>query len=227
MVSTNIHSDWFDFYTREQNKSYFKELIDKLLINGQSKVILPSKENWLRVFEIAPKDIKVVIIGQDPYPTKGNANGLAFSVNADIFPLPKSLKNIFKEIEEDYPSTNHLNGDLTYLFNQGVFLINTILTVNEGLPLSHKKMGWEIFTTEAIKHLVRLNENIVFLLWGKNAHTFESIIPSENNFIIKTSHPSPLGYTKSGTDFLSFKKSNQFRLTNEYLSSNNRTQIQW
>lgn len=223
----NIHSDWHDFLTIESKKPYFKNLTNQLITETKEHLILPAKENRLRVLGISLSEVKVVVIGQDPYPTPGHANGLCFSVDENVRPLPKSLINIFKEIKREYPEFNPENGDLSSWFNQGVFLINTLLTIRVGEPMSHKGLGWEEFTKNVIQYLVSKQKNIVFLLWGKHAHSYESIIPSSENLIIKTSHPSPLGYTKSGKDFISFQNSNQFTTVNQYLKSNNRNQILW
>ncbi len=227
MIEENINSGWNSFIKQEKDKEYFKLLSDQLIQESINYTILPDKEDRFKVLRLAPTDVKVVIIGQDPYPTPGHANGLCFSVNENITPLPKSLNNIYKEIKKEYPNFNPVNGNLNHWFEQGVFLMNTILSIRSGEPLSHKGIGWELFTQNVIKHLVSVQKNIVFLLWGKNAHSYETIIPNVNNLIIKTSHPSPLGYTKSGVDFVSFKESNQFSKTNNYLKLNNKNEIQW
>ncbi|MBP6754811.1 MAG: uracil-DNA glycosylase [Bacteroidia bacterium] len=223
----NIDSSWFTFFQVEKNETYFKSLIDFLEIETKHFIILPSLDSIFRVFQIPISQIKVIIIGQDPYPTKGHANGLCFSVNPGVFPLPKSLKNIYKELAIEYPDILRMNGDLSDWFKQGVFLINTLLTLREGSPLSHKNKGWEIFTDKVIQFIQKHTKNCVYLLWGKNAHLYEKTIDTKNNLIIKTSHPSPLGYTKSGFDFIPFKNSGQFCQTNQYLQNNNMTEIIW
>jgi uracil-DNA glycosylase len=227
MIEEKTNPDWISFLKQEEEKEYFKILTVKLAQESENYTILPKTTERLKVLTLSPDVIKVVIIGQDPYPTPGHANGLCFSVNDDITPLPKSLNNIFKELKKEYPDFNPKNGNLIHWFNQGVFLINTILTIRSGEPLSHKGIGWEIFTQNLIKYINECQKNIVFLLWGKNAHTFEKFIDASKNLILKTSHPSPLGYTKSGIDYTSFKDSNQFRETNQYLSSNNKGEIHW
>jgi uracil-DNA glycosylase len=223
----HIHPEWHHFLKIESEKPYFKNLTTSLINETKQFQILPSKENRLRVFGLAPSEIKVVIIGQDPYPTPGHANGLCFSVDEKVHPLPKSLINIYKEIKRDYPDYNPSSGDLGHWFNQGVFLINTLLTLRAGEPMSHKGLGWETFTKNAIHHIATTQENVVYLLWGRHAHSYEEIIPKEKNLIIKTSHPSPLGVTKSGNDFAAFQESKQFSQTNHYLHVNNRSQIHW
>ena len=227
MIDDNINLGWKSFLECEKEKEYFKQLTTKLVQESINFSILPENEYILRVLSLAPSDIKVVIIGQDPYPSPGHANGLCFSVNDNISPLPKSLVNIFKEIKKEYPDFNPINGNLNCWFNQGIFLMNTILTIRAGESLSHKGIGWETFTQNIIKYINQYQKNIVYLLWGKNAHTFENLIDKNENLIIKTSHPSPLGYTKSGKDFISFRDSKQFSETNTYLSSNYKAEIHW
>lgn len=227
MNFNDVHIEWLPFIKEEKTKDYFKNLENKLLEEFESFEILPKKEFILKVLSLPPKNIKVVIIGQDPYPTLGHANGLSFSVNNQVLPLPKSLTNIFKELKKDYSNFNPTNGNLEKWYAQGVFLLNTILTIRQGQPLSHKGIGWEIFTENIIRYINKSQKNNVFLLWGKNAHSYERFINSSENLIIKTSHPSPLGYTKSGNDFISFKDSNQFIKVNQYLITNNRAEIHW
>ncbi|MFN5443966.1 MAG: uracil-DNA glycosylase [Crocinitomicaceae bacterium] len=224
---SKAHLDWNTFLHEEQSKDYFKILKNTLEDEFDNHIILPEKDVILKVLELSPKNIKVVILGQDPYPTFGHANGLSFSVNNKVAPLPKSLSNIYKELKKEFPNFNPSNGNLEKWFEQGVFLLNTILTIRQGQPLSHKRIGWELFTINIIKYLQNQQKDIVYLLWGKNAHLYENYIDNSKNLIIKTSHPSPLGYTKSGIDFIPFKDSNQFRETNLYLSSNNKGEIHW
>lgn len=184
---------WEELVLKEKEKTYFKELLTFIEKEYQEQNIFPPKEQIFNALRQTPFDqVKIVLIGQDPYPTRGFANGLAFSVNKDI-KLPKSLQNIFKELVNDlnlpYPST----GDLTPWANNGVLLLNTILTVREGLPLSHKNHGWEIFTLKIIEELNNKEKPIVFLLLGNNAKTLKKYITNVNHYIIETSHPSPLG----------------------------------
>jgi uracil-DNA glycosylase len=152
---------------------------------------------------------------------------LSFSVQPHVHPLPKSLHNIFKELTKEYPHYWFYNGNLAHWAEQGVFLLNTLLTVREGQPLSHKKIGWELFTSNVISYLSNRTKNCVFLLWGKEAHKFERLIADDQHLILKTSHPSPLGYTKSGKEFISFQNSGQFQQTNNYLIKNGRDEIKW
>ncbi len=224
---SHIHPSWNSFINNEKNQPYFIDLINKLANKYQQTQVFPKKEEIFRVFESDLSEIKVVILGQDPYPTYGYANGLCFSVNPEIYPYPKSLLHIFREIKLEYPDFEPENGDLNRWKDQGVFLLNTLLTVEKGAPLSHKNIGWEKFTHRVITYLTDQHKNIVYLLWGKNAHTIEKQLNSKDNLILKTSHPSPLGYTKSGKDFKAFKNSGQFHQCNEYLIANKGQQILW
>ena len=224
---SKIHTSWKSFFEQEKQASYFQKLLLLLDEKYTTTSVFPAQNAVFRVFETPLEVINVLILGQDPYPTYGFANGLSFSVQPEIFPYPKSLLHIFREIKREYPVFEPENGDLTRWQNQGVFLLNTLLTVEKGLPLSHKNLGWEIFTCNTIKHLTLHNKHVVYLLWGKNAHTIEKQIDTTKNLIIKTSHPSPLGYTKSGQDFIAFKESGQFNTCNTYLKANKQVQISW
>jgi uracil-DNA glycosylase len=223
---SSIHPSWLTFLDSQKKQPYFQSILSRIEKDYRNKNIFPDKNQIFKVLSYPLNTISVVIIGQDPYPTRGYANGLSFSVDPSIYPYPKSLLNIFKEVLQEYPETWIENGDLTRWSSQGVFLLNTILTVQEGTPLSHKNIGWEIFTENVLKHITQNQKGIAFLLWGKNAHIFESIVP-EGNLIIKTSHPSPLGFTKSGKDFISFKNSNQFSQVNSFLEKQGKPTINW
>jgi len=225
---SEIPLSWKDFFQKEQSTPYFQQLISSIEEEYLNHSILPEKKAVFNAFQHCdPSNIKVVIIGQDPYPTKGHAHGLSFSVQPHVHPLPKSLHNIFKELTKEYPHYWFYNGNLAHWAEQGVFLLNTLLTVREGQPLSHKKIGWELFTSNVISYLSNRTKNCVFLLWGKEAHKFERLIADDQHLILKTSHPSPLGYTKSGKEFISFQNSGQFQQLNNYLIKNGRDEIKW
>jgi uracil-DNA glycosylase len=225
---SEIPLSWKDFFQKEQSTPYFQQLISSIEEEYLNHSILPEKKAVFNAFQHCdPSNIKVVIIGQDPYPTKGHAHGLSFSVQPHVHPLPKSLHNIFKELTKEYPHYWFYNGNLAHWAEQGVFLLNTLLTVREGQPLSHKKIGWELFTSNVISYLSNRTKNCVFLLWGKEAHKFERLIADDQHLILKTSHPSPLGFTKSGKEFISFQNSGQFQQTNNYLIKNGRDEIKW
>jgi uracil-DNA glycosylase len=171
-------------------------------------------------FELTNFDnVKVIIIGQDPYHQKGVANGLSFSVNSKD-KLPKSLINIFKELKSDLGVTN-TNGDLRSWAKQGVFLLNTILTVEEGRALSHKNLGWEKFTKTIIEELNKDIKPKVFLLWGNQAKKFEQLITNKNHLIITSAHPSPL------SAYNGFFGSKPFSKINKFLAKNSVSGINW
>lgn len=184
---------WEELLKQEKEKEYFKQLISFVETEYQENTVFPPKEEIFNALTYTPYDkVKVVLIGQDPYSTKGFANGLAFSVNPDI-KLPKSLQNIFKELVDDLDISYPSNGDLTIWAKNGVLLLNTILTVREGKPLSHQKKGWEKFTLRIIEQLNEREEPIAFLLLGNKAKELAKYITNSNHYIIETSHPSPLG----------------------------------
>jgi uracil-DNA glycosylase len=166
------------------------------------------------------QNVRVVILGQDPYHGPGQAHGLSFSV-PDKIKLPPSLKNIFKELESDLNITPSANGNLTKWASQGVLLLNTYLTVVANTPMSHSKIGWEIFTDAIIKNISTQKENIVFILWGAFAQKKETLIDSAKHCIIKSAHPSPLSAHNG------FWGSKCFSKTNAYLKLNNRQAIDW
>lgn len=204
---------WETFLKEESEKEYYKVLMKKLdeFDENWDGRIFPPRHQWLRVFsEIPYETVRVVIIAQDPYPTFGNANGLAFSVNSGVKP-PPSLVNIFKEIESDLGIKCHKeDGDLTRWANQGVFLLNSTLTVQEGIPNSHEKLGWSNLTDNALKLLDQRKDPMVFMLFGNFAKKKSKLIKGTHHLILQTSHPSPLGvrYGFSGSKI--FSKTNAF-----------------
>lgn len=215
---------WQDFFISIENKEYYKKLNDFLDDEYKKYVIYPSRRDIFNAFKLTPlENIKAVIIGQDPYFNKGQANGLAFSVNKNIA-LPPSLKNIYKEIELEFNDINmdYNNGDLSYLASQGVFLINPILTVKEKEPLSHNNDLYKEFFIDLLKFIDNIDSPIVFFLFGNKAKEYKKYILSKNRLILETSHPSPLGANKGG-----FFKSDIFKKCNEYLKENNKNEIRW
>lgn len=188
---------------------------------NSGKHVLPVVSNIMAALDKTPFDnVKVCILGQDPYPTKGHANGLAFSVNANVSPLPKSLQNIYKELETDVGVTRS-NGDLSDWAEQGVLLLNTSLTVIEGQAGSHSNLGWQTLTDEIIQTLSRDRERIVFILWGRSAQSKEGLIDTTRHKIIKSAHPSPL------SAYRGFFGSKPFSQTNAYLVSVGQQAIDW
>lgn len=214
--------NWNDFFEMVKQKDYWNSLESFWDKEYASKTIYPPRQLIFNAFNLTPLDqLKVVIIGQDPYHEKGQAMGLAFSV-PDTCKCPPSLNNIFKEIETEFGTKCDRVGDLTYLTRQGVFLINTILTVEEGKPMSHKIFEYSQFTRDLLGFLDNLNQPIVFMLWGGPAQKFERYITNKNRLIIKRTHPSPLGANQGG-----WFDMNTFKSCNDFLESKNIKSIEW
>lgn len=185
------------------------------------KEITPCGNNILRAFKlIAFEDVKVVILGQDPYPTKNVANGLAFAVNSEN-KIPSSLRNIFKELNSDLNNKNLPDRNLLSWAEQGVLLLNVVLTTDVGVPHAHKGFGWENLTDNVIKALSRDTKPKVFMLWGNDAKSKYDLIQNFSHAILSASHPSPL------SAYRGFFGCKHFSKANFYLKSNNRKQIDW
>lgn len=222
MIGNNWDSVLKTLYQTEE----FNYLIAKVKKLYEREAVLPKRSNVFKALENTDYDeVKIVILGQDPYPNKEDAMGLAFSVNTDRR-IPGSLRNIFNKLEEEY-HINPTTGNLEPWTKRGVLLLNTILTVKEGVPLSHKKVGWHLFTDYIIKKLNERDKPIVFLLFGTNAHEKENLITNKQHLIIKTSHPSGLGFTKEGRNFESFKKAAIFKKANEFLLAKDIDPVDW
>jgi len=216
-----LNSEWSDLFCEEMQEEYFIKLQNFIDAEYKSKIIYPKYENIFRAFNlISPQDVKVVIIGQDPYHGENQANGLAFSV-CDECKVPPSLKNIFKELVDDIGCVNPASGNLTTWANDGVLLINTVLTVEKAKANSHKGKGWEIFTSFVIKKLSLEYENIVFVLWGGPSQKKESLIDENRHLVLKAPHPSPL------SSYRGFFGSKPFSKANEYLKIHNKKEISW
>ena len=215
----NNHETWKSFINFETKKPYFKKIKDHLISdNAEGKIVLPEPKNFFRAFDLCElNNVRVVIIGQDPYHTPGVPNGLAFSVNKNQ-KLPPSLINIFRELESDLGVKNYI-GDLSAWSRQGVLLLNTCLSVCAGLPASHSNIGWENFTNAAIEEIQK-KKNIIFLLWGKHAQQKKAFI-QEDNFILEAAHPSPLSANNG------FFGCNHFSKTNNLLTSLGSDPIDW
>ncbi len=217
-----LSQDWEKVLSDQFKLDYYKKLEKKVLDDYNSLKCYPDLNNIFKAFNLCKfNDLKVVIIGQDPYHGYNEANGLAFSVNEGIN-IPPSLKNILKEVKSDIGKTSINNGDLSIWATQGVFLLNSILTVVENKPLSHKGIGWEDFTNEVIKIISKNASNIVFLLWGNNAKNKIKFIDKQKNRILISGHPSPLSANR-GYWF----NNKHFSQTNNYLISKNKTPIIW
>ena len=180
---------------------------------------LPSGDNVLRAFKLPLSEVRVLVVGQDPYPTPGHAVGLCFSVGRDVRPLPKSLVNIYKELESDLGIPPAPHGDLTHWFEQGVLLLNRVLTVRPGAPASHRGKGWEDVTTRAVEALVARGGPLVALLWGRDAQSAESLLPGVP--VVKSAHPSPLSAHNG------FFGSRPFSRVNEALTAQGADPIDW
>ncbi len=213
--------NWKKIFDKEKKKKYFFKMIKFLKNEYKKKTIYPPKKNIFQLFKLIKfKDIKVVIIGQDPYCNKDQAHGLAFSVLPKIKP-PKSIINIYKEIKYEFKNFKiPKHGYLINWVKQGVFLFNTILTVEKNKPCSHKNIGWEIFSNNIIKYINSNLKNIVFILWGKYAQKKKIIINKKKHLILFSSHPSPLSAKK-------FFKCNHFKKTNIYLKKHYIKPILW
>ncbi len=202
---------WEEFLNKESKLEYFKNLMTFINNEYSYKTIYPARNLIFDALNKTPLNkVKVVIIGQDPYHSPGYANGLAFSV-CDNVEIPKSLVNIFKEINMELGINIPDTGNLQKWAENGVLLLNRILTVEKGKPLSHKGMGWEIFTNNVLKLLNEQNQKIVFLLFGKSAEELKIYLNNPNHLVLITSHPSPLGAYKG------FIGSGVFKKTVEYL----------
>jgi uracil-DNA glycosylase len=217
-----INKEWEDFVSHEEEKQYYKDL-QKYLKNEElnRKIIFPKKENWFNALTISPKNISVIILGQDPYHGDNQAHGFSFSVKENT-KLPPSLKNIFKEIEQEFniEMSTH-NGNLTPWVNQGVMLLNTVLTVEKSKPRSHKGKGWEVFTDEIILELSQKYCEKVFLLWGNDAIEKSHLIDNTKHLILTSPHPSPFSAHKG------FLGNNHFKLANNYLIKTGKKAINW
>ena len=216
-----IGNDWDDALEEEFNKDYFLKIKEFIEEEYKTKTIYPPKKEIFNAFKLCPLNkTKVVILGQDPYHEKGQAHGLAFST-PEGHPIPRSLKNIFKEIQSEYDYPIPDSGCLEYWAKQGVFLLNTALTVEEGKANSHSKCGWQTFTDNVIKILNEQKNPIVFLLWGKQAELKKEILNNPNHLVLISSHPSPFSARRG------FFGSNHFKLANEFLMKNNLKEIDW
>ena len=220
-MATHLGNSWDTKLNSEIEKPYFDEIRNTLLREYKTHTIYPPKNQILAAFENTPFErVKVVIIGQDPYHEKGQANGLAFSVNKGIA-LPPSLQNIYKALEYDLKIPQSKSGDLTAWAKQGVLLLNASLTVQEGMPMSHSKIGWDKFTDAVIKMLNESETPIVFMLWGNFARKKKELITNKNHLILESVHPSPLSFSRG------FLECRHFSKANDFLISKGLTPIDW
>jgi uracil-DNA glycosylase len=223
-MDVKFENSWKQLLKDEFERPYFGELASFLKAEYSSKQdrIFPKGHQIFRALDLCPvENVKVVILGQDPYPTRGHAHGLCFSVEEDVKPFPKSLTNIFKEIETDIGKPFPSNGSLVRWAEQGVLLLNSVLTVEEGRPESHSRRGWELFTDTLISSLNNERSGIVYILWGAKAQEKASVVDPLRNLILRTVHPSPLSAHRG------FFGSKHFSKANEYLLKNDKDPINW
>ena len=212
---------WNEILAEEMQKDYYQELQVFVQKRRAEVRVFPEEKNVFNALELTPfESVKVVILGQDPYHGFGQAHGLSFSVQKGT-PLPPSLKNIYKELQEDIGGELPTEGDLSHWAKQGVLLLNTVLTVEEGNANSHKGKGWERLTNRLIESLNELKHPVIFILWGKLAQDKEKLIINPNHVILKAPHPSPL------SAYRGFFGSKPFSRVNDILIQQGQTPIRW
>lgn len=220
---SKFSSDWWDKLSVEFEQQYMQDIYNYLISRKIDFAdIYPSSDKVYKAFEEPFKNVKIVILGQDPYHTTGAAQGLAFSVSSTYPSVPPSLVNILAEVENDIYDGFYLdkNPNLEHWSKQGVFLLNTCLTVEKGLPLSHEHIGWQKFTQVAFQHICDKNEPVVFMLWGNHAKAYKQFIHNKYHLVLEAMHPSP--FSVKG-----FKGCKHFSKANQYLLDNNLKPIIW
>ena len=216
-----VGNKWDVILDSEYRKEYFKRIVDFINSEYKLKTVYPVKSRILRSLELTDyDDVKVVILGQDPYHGEGEAIGLCFAVSNGI-KLPPSLRNIYKELEDDLGISRSNVGNLECWAHEGVLLLNTVLTVEKDKPASHKGIGWEMFTDAIISKINEKEEPVVFILWGNFAKSKKSLITNSKHYVIESSHPSPFS-ARYG-----FFGSKPFSKTNRFLRENNIKEIDW
>jgi uracil-DNA glycosylase len=212
---------WEVFFREQEQQKYFQVLERQIEEAYASSICFPPHQYIFRAFELcSPEKLKVVILGQDPYHGQGEANGLAFAVNMGV-KTPPSLRNIFKELESEFEFDLNRKSDLIQWAEQGVLLLNAVLTVQKDMPGSHSKMGWELFTDAVISYVSKNFKNVVFVLWGDFARKKKSLIQGEEHCIIESAHPSPLAAYRG------FFGSKPFGKINSYLLQTHQQPIAW
>lgn len=220
-MDVKLENSWKELLKDEFEKPYFKTLAEFVRNEYQTSTVYPPAKFIFNALDSLPVDeVKVVILGQDPYHGPGQAHGLSFSVPDGITP-PPSLKNIYKELESDLGVKSKTSGNLEPWVKQGVLLLNATLTVHASQPASHQNQGWEQFTDAIVHHLANQKENIVFILWGNYAQKKGSFIDTSKHLVIKSTHPSPF------SAYHGFFGSKPFSRTNTYLLSKKKTPISW
>ncbi len=220
-MKVNIDSSWAQVLADEFEKPYFKQLTDFVRAEYDSHTIFPVGSNIFRAFDKCPFDkVKVVILGQDPYHGENQANGLCFSVGQGV-KLPPSLVNIYKELSSDLGVAAPTTGNLDRWAEQGVLLLNSVLTVRAHQAASHSGRGWEQFTDAVIQQINNKKNNVVYILWGSYAQRKCRVVDSQNNMIIQSVHPSPL------SSYRGFFGSRPFSRANDYLRATSQQAIEW
>lgn len=221
MLYKKLNNDWDEFLEKQFEHLYFRKIESFVEREYDEKTIYPPHDDIFNAFKFTSlSEIKVVILGQDPYHEPGQAHGLSFST-PEGKPIPRSLSNIFKEIKEEYGYEIPENGCLEKWAKQGVFLLNTVLTVEKSNANSHSKCGWQTFTDNVIKEINKQEQPIVFMLWGKQAEKKKELLNNPNHIVLITSHPSPFSARRG------FMGCNHFKLANEFLKENNVEEINW
>ncbi len=220
-MDVKMEASWKDALRDEFNKEYFVNLVQFLREEYQTQKIYPPGSRMFAAFDYCPFDkVKVVILGQDPYHGPGQANGLSFSVN-DGVPIPPSLNNIFKEVKADTGAERPESGNLERWAEQGVLLLNAVLTVRAGIANSHQKKGWERFTDAVVHAVAEKKEGVVFLLWGSPAAKKAEFVDPDKHLVLKSVHPSPLSAERG------FFGNHHFTKANEYLGKQGKEPIVW
>ncbi len=220
-MDVRIAQDWKEILSEEFNKPYFTELVEFVRAEYAAGEVFPKGRDIFRAFDKCPFDkLKVVIIGQDPYHGVGQANGLCFSVGEGV-PFPPSLQNIFKEVNTDTGAPIPTSGNLDRWAEQGVLLLNAVLTVRAHQAASHAGRGWEQFTDAVVRAIATRKQGVVYMLWGSYAQRKGAIADPNNNLILKSVHPSPL------SSYRGFFGCRHFSKANDYLASVGREQIVW
>lgn len=224
LMNVRLESSWHNALQKEFEQAYFKKLDQFIQAEYASKTtsVFPTESQVFRALNLCPLNkVKVVILGQDPYPTRGHAHGLCFSVEEHVRPLPRSLNTIFKELEGDLGIPFPPNGNLNRWAQQGVLLLNSVLTVREGQADSHAGKGWELFTDAVIRTVSEQRNGIVYLLWGAKAQKKADFVDKDCNLVLKSPHPSPLSAHRG------YFGSRHFSQTNEYLLAQGKQTIVW
>ena len=217
----HIGNSWDEILSGEFDKEYYQKLRRALAVEYRTRTVYPDMHDIFNALKYtAYEDVRAVILGQDPYHGPGQAHGLCFSVRRGV-PAPPSLQNIFKELEDDLGVAPPPHGELTSWAKQGVLLLNTVLTVREGQPNSHRPLGWEIFTDRVIELLDAAPQPIVFLLWGANAKAKRSLLTNPDHLVLTAAHPSPL------SAYNGFFGCRHFSKTNAFLTSHGSSPIDW